>query len=68
MPIEVWAASRLLFSRTEVALLLNLSERSVDYLVSGNRLNSIKKGRRRLFTRDAVLNFAGVEVRDRMVV
>lgn len=66
MSTAIWGASRLLFSRKEVALLLNISERSLDYLVAGNRLPSVKKGRRRMFTRDAVENFAGIEVRDRM--
>ncbi len=65
---EVWAASRLLFSRLETARLLNLSPRSVDYLIFDGRLASVKKGRRRLITRDALLNFAGIEIRDRMVI
>ena len=66
MSTAVWGANRLLFSRREVASLLGISERSLDYLVAGNRLQSVKKGRRRMFTRDAVENFAGVEIRGAM--
>jgi len=63
---EVWAATRLLFSRAEAARLLNLSERSIDHLVATNRITSVKKGRRRLFSRHSLENFAGVEIRTRM--
>lgn len=66
MSTAVWGANRLLFSRREVASLLNLSERSVDYLISSGRLPSTKKGRRRLVSRDALECFAGIEVRGRM--
>lgn len=66
MSTQVWAASRLLFSRKEVAALLNLSQRSVDYLLSNNRIPSVKKGRRRLITRDAIECFAGLEIRERL--
>ena len=62
----VWAASRLLFSRTEAAELLNISARSLDYLAANGRISSTKLGRRRMFSRDALLNFAGNGVKDRM--
>jgi len=57
---------RQLFSRAETADLLGVSVRMVDYLHQSNRLPSIKLGRRRMFARDSIVNFVGVEVRGRM--
>jgi excisionase family DNA binding protein len=65
---QLMIEDRLLYSRAEVARLLCISARSVDYLVAENRLSSVKLGRRRLFTRHALENFAGVEVRGRMAL
>lgn len=62
----VWGASRLLFSRVEAAELLNISTRSLDYLAANNRIGSTRLGRRRMFRRDDLLNFAGTGIRDRM--
>lgn len=66
MSTEVWAASRLLFSRQEAASLLGISPRSLDYLSANGRISSMKLGRRRMFSRDSLLNFAGTGIRDRM--
>ena len=49
---------KLLISRREAADLLNLSSRSVDYLIATGRLPSRKFGKRRLVPRAAVLKFA----------
>jgi excisionase family DNA binding protein len=49
---------KLLLSRNEAAELLNLSTRSVDYLVAEGRLPSRKFGKRRLIPRDAVERIA----------
>jgi excisionase family DNA binding protein len=59
-------ANRLLYSRREAAKLLNLSVRSVDHLLGDGRLSSVRIGRRRLISNDALLNFAGVGVRERI--
>jgi len=49
---------KLLLSRNEAAELLNLSTRSVDYLLAEGRLPSRKLGKRRLIPRDAVEKIA----------
>ena len=48
----------ILLTRTEAAATLNLSSRSVDYLIAKGRLPSRKFGRRRLIPRDAVERLA----------
>jgi excisionase family DNA binding protein len=48
----------ILLTRTEAAAALNLSARSVDYLVAKGRLPSRKFGRRRLIPRDAIERLA----------
>ncbi len=63
---KVWAATRLLFSRREVASLLNLSVRSIDHLILTGRLQSRKLGHRRMVPRDSLENFAGVTIREPM--
>lgn len=63
---QVSGMCRLLFSRSETALLLNISERSVDYLIATRRLPSTKLGRRRMVSRHALECFAGTEIRGRM--
>ncbi len=55
---EVWAAHRLLFSRKEVALLLNLSQRQVTRLLDNEKLRMTRVGRRTLIHRDEVARFA----------
>jgi len=62
----VWGAGRLLFSRHEVASLLNLSLRSVDSLLASGRIDSVKLGRRRLVSRDQLLNLGGHSVREKL--
>jgi excisionase family DNA binding protein len=49
---------KLLLTRSEVAAVLNLSTRSVDYLVAEGRLPSRKLGKRRLIPREAVERMA----------
>ena len=49
---------KLLLTRNEAAEALNLSPRSIDYLVSIGRLTSRKFGKRRLIPREAVEHFA----------
>lgn len=66
MQTAVRGANRLLFSRRETALLLTLSERSIDYLIANGSLASVRKGRRRLISRDALECFAGIDIRKRM--
>jgi excisionase family DNA binding protein len=68
MSIQVWGASRLLFSRREAAQLLNISERSLDYLLFNNRIHSVKISSRRMIPRDALLNFAGSDLAERMAL
>lgn len=49
---------KLLLTRIEAAVILNLSTRSIDYLLSEGRLPSRKLGKRRLIPRDAVEKIA----------
>lgn len=49
---------KLLLSRAEAAALLNLSTRSVDYLIAQGKLSSKKLGKRRLVPREAVERLA----------
>lgn len=49
---------KLFVTRTEAASLLNLSTRSIDYLVAEGRLHSRKFGKRRLIPREAVERLA----------
>lgn len=65
---EVWAAHRMLFSRKECTRLLNLSQTSVDRLLRSGKLGSVKKGSRRLITRQQLLDFAGEDIRERLAV
>jgi excisionase family DNA binding protein len=55
---QVWAAARLLFSRKETALLLNLSTRQVTRLITNERLRIVRIGSRTLVHRDEVERFA----------
>jgi excisionase family DNA binding protein len=55
---EVWAAHRLLFSRKEVAKLLNLSERQITRLIVNERLRIVRVGSRTLVHREEVERFA----------
>lgn len=48
----------LLLTRNQAAAALNLSTRSIDYLVAEGRLPSRKLGKRRLIPRDAVERIA----------
>jgi len=54
----VWAANRLLFSRKEVALLLNLSTRQITRLITNEKLRIIRVGSRTLIHREEVVRFA----------
>jgi excisionase family DNA binding protein len=54
----VYGMARLLFSRKEVALLLNLSTRQVTRLISNERLRIVRVGSRTLVHRDEVVRFA----------
>ena len=54
---EVWAASRLNFSRKEAALLLGISTRSLDYAEKNDRITYTRLGRRCLIHRDELLRF-----------
>jgi excisionase family DNA binding protein len=58
MSTEVWAATRLLFSRREVAKLLNLSERQLTRLIADGKLDVVRIGSRTLVHRDEVQKFA----------
>ena len=58
MTTAVWGASRLLFSRKEVSLLLNLSPRQVTRLIDNQKLRIVRVGRRTLVHRDEVRRFA----------
>jgi excisionase family DNA binding protein len=49
---------KLLLTRSDAAALLNLSTRSIDYLVARGRLRSRKLGKRRLIPRAAVEQIA----------
>lgn len=49
---------KLLLTRTEAASVLNLSTRSIDYLIVQGRLPSKKLGKRRLIPREAVERLA----------
>ena len=55
---EVWAANRLLFSRKEVSLLLNLSARQITRLLDNEKLRVTRVGRRTMVHRDEVARFA----------
>ena len=57
MANEVWAASRLNFSRKEAAALLGISTRSLDYAEANGRLTYLRLGRRCLVGRDELLRF-----------
>lgn len=56
---QVWGAGRLLFSRKEAALLLNLSGRQVTRLIQNDKLGIVRIGRRTLVSRDEILRFVG---------
>jgi excisionase family DNA binding protein len=56
---EVWAAQRLLFSRKEVAVLLNLSPRQITRLIANDKLRVFRSGSRTMIHRDEVARFAG---------
>jgi excisionase family DNA binding protein len=58
--------NRLLYSRAEAARLLGISLRTIDRLLSDGRIPSSSAGRRRLISRDSLLNFAGQSVRNRL--
>jgi excisionase family DNA binding protein len=49
---------KLLITRNDAAVLLNLSTRSIDYLVAKGRLSSRKLGKRRLIPLRAVERIA----------
>jgi len=49
---------KLLLTRSEAAAVLNLSTRSIDYLLAEGRLPSRKLGKRRLIPREAVERIA----------
>jgi excisionase family DNA binding protein len=55
---EVWAASRLLFSRREVSKLLGISERQITRCIAANKLDIVRIGSRTMVARDEVLKFA----------
>jgi excisionase family DNA binding protein len=55
---EVWAANRLLFSRKEVASLLNLSTRQITRLITNDKLRIIRSGSRTLIHRDEIYRFS----------
>jgi excisionase family DNA binding protein len=54
----VWGASRLLFSRKEVGILLNLSPRQITRQIHNGKLRIVRIGRRTLIHRDEVERFA----------
>jgi excisionase family DNA binding protein len=57
-PGELLNMDQLLVTRNDAAALLNLSTRSIDYLVAKKRLPSRKFGKRRLIPREAVERIA----------
>jgi excisionase family DNA binding protein len=59
---------RIFYSRLETAKALNVSSRTLDYLIAEGRITSVKLGRRRLFHKDSIENFAGVAVRGQMAL
>ncbi len=58
MTQAVWGAQRLLFSRAEVALLLNLSPRQITRQIHNDRLRIVRIGRRTMIHRDEVERFS----------
>lgn len=56
------------YSRIETARMLSISPRALDYLTAEGRITSVKLGRRRLFHKDSIENFAGVAVRSQMAL
>jgi excisionase family DNA binding protein len=54
---EVWGAHRLLFSRAEVAKLLNLSTRQITRLIANEKLRIVRVGSRTLVHKDEVHRF-----------
>lgn len=60
------SANPLFYSRNQTAELLNLSVRTVDRLLDSGRLQSTYVGRRRLVSREQLLNIAGQDVRTKL--
>ncbi len=54
---QIWAASRMNFSRREAADLLGISTRSLDYAEVNGRIRYTRYGRRCLIHRDELLRF-----------
>ena len=52
---------RITYSRREAAYLLNISRRSLDYIIGNDRLDSVKFGRRRMIPRDELLRYARID-------
>jgi excisionase family DNA binding protein len=50
----VWGAGRLLFSRKEVGILLNLSPRQITRQIQNGKLRIVRVGRRTLIHKDEV--------------
>lgn len=57
-PQPVWAAQRLHFNRAETAAILGISTASLDRLVVAGKITPRKIGRRVLYRRDVVQQFA----------
>jgi excisionase family DNA binding protein len=55
---EVWAATRLLFSRKEVSKLLGISERQITRVIADGKLDIVRIGSRTMVARDEVLKFS----------
>lgn len=55
---QVWGAQRLLFSRRETALLLNISPRQLTRVIANGRIDVTRIGRRTLIHREEVERFA----------
>jgi excisionase family DNA binding protein len=52
--------SQLLYSRREAAQLLSLSLRTIDHLISENKLQVRKAGKRVLVLADSLRQYAGI--------
>jgi excisionase family DNA binding protein len=53
-------ATKLLYSRKEAAQLLSISLRSIDHLISSQKIQTRKIGKRVLVTSDSLQEYAGI--------
>ncbi len=58
--------NQLLYSRQQCSNLLNISVRTISRLIASGRIQTVSIGRRRLITRDQLLNIAGQDARTKL--